>query len=623
MRHAARDSRLLPLAFAALGIVYGDIGTSPLYALRECFIAPGAPAVTRANVLGVLSLIFWSLIAVVTLKYLTWVMRADNHGEGGILALTALTAPAGARRGAGWVVALGIFGAALLYGDGMITPAISVLSAMEGLGIATPALEPYVVPATIVVLVALFSVQRRGTARIGRLFGPVTLLWFGCLALLGVRSLVAEWSVLGALSPTHAVDFFAANGTRGLLVLGGVFLVVTGAEALYADMGHFGHAPIRLGWFALVLPALLLNYFGQGALLLRDPTAIRNPLYLLAPTWAVAPLIVVATAATVIASQAVISGAFSLTNQALQLGYMPRLRVEHSSESEIGQVYVPLVNWTLLLATVLLVVAFGSSGALAGAYGVAVSTTMVITTVLAYLCARRVWGWPLLPTAALAAAFLSIDLAFFGINLTKIREGGYVPLAVGAFVYLVMRTWQRGRALLQSRVRGKPYAVEELLAELRKGEIRRLQGTAVYLDARGDGVPPTVLRSVRFTGSLHERIILLTVRSEEVPRLRGSERLEVIEHAPGLIRVIARYGFMERPHLPGIIRQLQRHGLEIDTEETIYVLGRETLVIRDGRGMPRWRKRLFRFLSRNALRPTLHFRIPPDRVVEIGEQIRL
>jgi KUP system potassium uptake protein len=620
-----RDARLYRLSLAALGVVFGDIGTSPLYAVRECFADHGLPPTTE-NVLGILSLVFWSLTIVISLKYLAFVMRADNHGEGGILALMTLVAPdhrtpAYSRRRA--VLLVGVFGAGLLYADGMITPAISVLSAVEGLQVASPALHVLVTPLAVAVLCALFFFQRHGTAAVGRVFGPVMIVWFLCLFGLGVRSIAGQTQVLAALSPVWAVEFLGRTGVPALLVLGPVFLVVTGGEALYADMGHFGRRPIRLTWFVLVLPALLANYFGQGALLLGNPAATTNPFYLLAPAWGRLPLVVLATAATVIASQAVISGAFSLTRQALQLGYCPRVDVRHSSDEEIGQVYAPSVNWVLLVAAVLLVLWFGSSGSLAGAYGVAVSATMVLTTILAYVCARTRWGWSLPAALSVAAAFLAVDTLFLMANLTKIPEGGWLALFVASVLALLMTTWSRGRELLGQRLAGYRLPEEILFRDLATRPPLRVPGTAVFLDRTATGVPRTLLHNLKHNKVLHERVILLTIVTEAVPRVPVGERLFVRPLEHGFVRLIARFGYMETPSLPAVLGQARDQGVDCDPMDTTFFLGRETLILAGRGGMALWRKRLFSVMSRNAQRATAHYQIPPNRVVEFGAEVEL
>ena len=619
------ERRLAALSLTALGVVYGDIGTSPLYAFRECFSGGRPLAVTEANVLGVLALIVWSLILVVSVKYLLYVMRADNRGEGGILALLTLVAPRipdPSRQRAALVV-MGLFGAALLYGDGMITPAISVLSAVEGLEIATPAFGHLVVPIAVALLIGLFLIQRKGTSAVGALFGPVTLVWFFCIAGLGLVSVVQTPGVLKALSPSLALQFFSANGLAGFLVLGAVFLVVTGGEALYADMGHFGLVPIRLAWFRAVFPALTLNYLGQGALLLRNPEAIQNPFYLLAPVWGLYPLLVLATAATVIASQAVISGAFSLSRQAIQLGFLPRLEVRHSSPHEIGQVYVPFVNWALLIATVGLVLGFRSSSNLAGAYGVAVTTTMVVTTLLAFVLSRTLWGWSLARAASLTCLFLVADLSFFAANLVKVPKGGWFPLAVAAIIYVLMTTWKKGRALLVRRMETARVSEEGFFDSLANQSLLRVPGTAVFMDSNPKGIPRALLHNIKHNRVVHEQVVLLTMQTDEVPRVPAAERLEINQFQSGFLRAVAHWGFMETPKLKIVLERLRIEGVLSSTRQTSIYLGRETLIVTRKPGMARWRKHLFTLISRNAQRPTLHFGIPPGQVVELGLQVEL
>lgn len=611
---------LAELSLAALGVVYGDIGTSPLYAMRECFHGTHGTSVTHAHVFGVLSLIFWSLTLVVSIKYLTYVMRADNKGEGGILALMALATSSAARPGFA-LLPLGLFGASLLYGDGMIQPAISVLSAVEGLQVATPALSSYVVPITIAILVLLFSFQHRGTAGIGAVFGPVTLVWFLTLGLIGLWQIAQHPSVLAALSPTYGVAFLAQGGWHGYLVLGGVFLVVTGGESLYADMGHFGARPIRLAWFVLVLPALVLNYFGQGALLLDNPSAASNPFYLAAPSWALYPLIALSTAATIIASQAVISGAFSLTRQATMLGFWPRVGIEHTSAKEIGQIYVPSINWALMLSTIALVLSFRSSSNLAAAYGIAVTTTMFITTLLAFMVARRRWGWSLLVVGALTLLFLIADGAFLGANLVKISHGGWFPLVVAAAIFTLMTTWRTGRALLGARVMAEVVPIEDFFELLRVERILRVPGTAVYMTSNPQGTPPALMLNFQHHRAVHEKVVLLTVVTEEVPRVDASERVQVEPLPEGFVRVVAHYGFMESPDVPLLLARKDTPTPPL--QYTTFFLGRETLLAESGRGMSRWRKELFSFMSRNAQRAIAFFNVPPDRVVEVGAQIEL
>jgi len=616
--------RLALLAVSALGVVYGDIGTSPLYSMRECFHGVHAVPPTHANVLGVLSLIFWALVIVVTLKYHVYVLRADNHGEGGILALIALVRSAlGTGKLAWWLIALGLFGAALLYGDGMITPAISVLSAVEGLSVATSFFTPYVVPITIGILVGLFLIQRRGTGRIGAIFGPVMLLWFGTLAVLGVRGILRDPSVLYAMNPIHAVRFFVRNGGHGFLVLGAVFLVATGGEALYADMGHFGEKPIQIDWFSLVWMSLLANYFGQGALLIHDPSASFNPFYRLAPEWALYPLVVLATAATVIASQAIISGAFSLTRQAVQLGYLPRVTIVHTSSQEIGQIYIPGVNWILMAATIGLVLGFRTSSNLAAAYGVAVTATMIITTVLAFFVARRLWHWSLWLAGLVTAGFLAVDLSFFGANMVKVADGGWFPLLVGILVYTLMSTWQRGRQILADEVLRGALPFDSFVASVRPGSPPRVPGTAVFMSRDPHSTPTALLHNLKHNKVLHERVVLLTALSEEIPQVPDDDRVEVEALGNEFYRLVARYGFMENPGVPEVLDLARAKGLDLDMMTTTFFMSRETLLPSKQPGMAPWRERLFGVMARNALRPTDYFRIPPNRVIELGMQVRL
>ena len=620
-----RSSRVTFLIVAALGVVFGDIGTSPLYALRECFAGAHAIDVTPANVLGVLSLIVWALIVTVSIKYVMFVMRADNAGEGGILALVALVRHRAGTARTGTLVAVGLFGAALLYGDGMITPAISVLSAVEGLSIATHAFEPVIVPLTIAILIALFLVQHRGTSGIGSIFGPIMIGWFVVIAALGVPAIARNPEVVTALNPVYAIRFFAAHGAGGIVTLGAVVLAITGAEALYADMGHFGKMPIRIAWFTLVLPSLLLNYFGQGALLLADAEARANPFYRLAPGWALYPMVALATIAAIIASQAIISGAFSLTQQAVQLGYAPRFDIRHTSAHEKGQVFVPEVNTMLMLATVGLVFGFRSSTNLASAYGMAVTATMVITTLLAYVVTRHVWGWSVPKAVLVTGGFLIVDLAFFAANLLKIEHGGWFPLLVGAVVYLVMSTWHIGRRLVLERLRNQEIALTAFFEHLAAHPPARVPGTAVFMTARGDGVPPILVHHLKHNKVLHERIVLLTVSIVETPQVADTERLEVTPLAHGFWRVIARFGFMQPPDVPAALDALRTMPIELNwrEEDTTYYLAHLTLLANDRIGMSAWRDKLFIFLSRNARRATNFFCLSPDRVVEIGIQLRI
>ena len=621
-----RGKEFYLLTLGALGVVYGDIGTSPLYAFKECFGEHYGLLATRANVLGILSLIFWALIVIISIKYLLFVMRADNRGEGGILALTSLIT--GKRKQSPrrlLLVSVGLFGAALLYGDGMITPAISVLSAVEGLQEVTPVFQPYVVPITMAILIGLFLLQRHGTAGVGKVFGPVVLVWFIALALLGLRQIVRDPHVLAAVSPWYAISFFLHNGARGFLVLGSVFLVVTGGEALYADMGHFGKRPIRRAWVALVLPALLLNYFGQGALLIGADGAARaiHPFFDLAPHWALVPLVILATAAAVIASQAVISGAFSLTRQAVQLGYTPRLEIMHTSERQIGQIYIPTVNWVLMAATLMLVFSFRTASNLAAAYGVAVTTTMVITTTLFYEVAREKWHWSLRHIIPIATFFLVIDLAFFGANMLKLPKGGWVPLLIALVVYVVMDTWKRGRALLRERLRERSMPIDLFLADIAKHPERRVKGTAIFMTGTAAGIPPALLHNLKHNRIVHERVILLTVVTEEVPRVGGEGRLDIEDLGEGFYRVIAHYGFMQDPVMDELLVSLKEHGLTLTPMDTSYYLGRDTLLTTSRPGLAPWRKVLFDIMSRNARSATAFFGIPANRVVELGAQIEL
>jgi KUP system potassium uptake protein len=619
------NSRLAVLTMGALGIVYGDIGTSPLYALRECFHGAHAIAPTPENVLGVLSLIFWSLTLIISIKYVIFVMRADNKGEGGILALLALVAqsPGAHRPSRSVLIALGLFGAALLYGDGMITPAISVLGAIEGLGVATHVFEPYIVPLAALILFGLFLIQSHGTARVGALFGPIMIVWFVTIAVLGIRWIVVEPHVFSALNPLHAITFFIANGWNGFVVLGSVFLVVTGGEALYADMGHFGRLPIRVAWFALVFPALLLNYLGQGAMILGDPAAAESPFYLMAPRWALYPLVGLATGAAIIASQALISGAFSLTRQAIQLGYCPRLDIEYTSAQQQGQIYIAPVNWTLMAATIALVVGFGSSSALAAAYGMAVTSTMLITTMLAYLVARGSWGASRAVAGSVALFFLALELAFFGANLTKVAHGGWFPLVVGAVVYVGLSTWKRGRALLARRLRESMYPFDRFLSGLDAQPVHRVSGTAVFMTSNLEGTPATLLHNLQHNKVLHERVILLTVVTKDEPYVPDAERTIVEPLGHGFFRVNLFYGFMQEPDVPAALMYASLAGVPVDPADTTFFLGIETLIATKRPGLPLWREKLFVFLARNAVRATSFFKIPPDRVVELGMQVEL
>jgi KUP system potassium uptake protein len=620
----SRDGRFYLTCLTLLGIVYGDIGTSPLYALRECFYGRNPFPPTSENVLGILSLVFWSLVIVISCKYLMFVMKADNRGEGGILALMALLVPKDkySRRRRILLFWMGLFGASLLYGDGVITPAISVLSAVEGLQVATPAFESYVIPITIVILVFLFIFQKRGTTRVGSLFGPVMMLWFAVIAILGISGIVKAPEVLAAVNPAYGVEFFLRYGWSGVLVLGAVFLVVTGGETLYADMGHFGRRPISFTWFSLVFPALLLNYFGQGALILTNPKESIQPFYHLAPDVMLYPLVILATVATVIASQAVISGAFSLTRQAMQLGVSPRILVIQTSSEEIGQIYIPSVNWMLMITTILLVLGFGSSSNLASAYGVAVSTTMLITTILIFFITREKWRWHPLLALLVTCMFLTEDISFFGANMLKIKEGGWFPLVAGGFVFILMTTWRRGREILFERLGKRTEPMDDFLEQVSEQPPLRLPGTAVFMIGRLVGAPPMLVHHFEFNRVLHEQVLLLTVVNEPVPRIPAAERLEVTELVNGFYRVVVHYGFLQSPNVPVALRTCEQFGLGVDPNEATYYLGRETLIPNKERpGMMLWREKLFAFMVRNELRATAFFNIPPERVVEIGIQV--
>jgi KUP system potassium uptake protein len=614
---------MLPLTVGALGIVYGDIGTSPLYSIRETFAEVHRVPVTRSSILGVLSLIFWSLIVIITIKYVTVVLRADNHGEGGILALTALVAPSEEdRRRRNKLVLAGLFGAALLYGDGAITPAISVLSAVEGVEVAAPGLARFVVPTAIAILVGLFSIQSRGSEIVGRFFGPVMVVWFAVLALLGLVHVIDHPSVLAAVNPIYAFRFFVEFTSRAFIALGGVVLVVTGGEALYADLGHFGAAPIKRGWFAVVLPALVLNYFGQGALLLADPEAISSPFFLLAPEWAIYPLVGLATLATVIASQALISGVFSLTHQAIQLGFSPRLEVRHTSAASHGQVYLPLVNWALLAACVGLVWGFGSSANLAAAYGIAVTTTMIITTVMIGVFAAEHWKWSRTKLAALIGLFLVVDLTFLSANVIKIPHGGWFPLVAAALVFYVMTTWRTGRRLLSFKLKRARQPIKAMIASLARSNVHRTEGTAVYLFPNPGNVPPAFLANLRHNEAVHESVVFLAVTTSDMPRVPRARRDEVTHLGSRFYQVTLSYGFMEEPDVPTELGHLIAE-VAFDPQHTTYFLGKERVVSNPDEGMNGFRERLFDFMHRNARSAADYFKLPTDRVIEIGVPVEI
>ena len=616
---------LTALAVAAVGVVYGDIGTSPLYTMKEAFHGAHAMDVSPANVLGVLSLIFWSLIIVVSVKYVVFIMRADNKGEGGIMALMALVQRATrAESRTRWLLmTLGIFGAALFYGDGMITPAISVLSAVEGLEVATPALKQYVIPISLTVLFGLFLFQRHGTARVGALFGPVMLLWFATLGLLGALSIVRHPDVLAAVNPWYAVAFFVQHGVAGMIVLGAVVLAVTGGEALYADMGHFGKRPIRLAWFGFVLPALVLNYFGQGALLLYEPDAAHNPFYRLAPDWALYPMVALSTVAAVIASQAVISGAFSVTRQAIQLGYAPRMNTAHTSEREIGQIYIPFINWALLFGVLALVLGFQSSSNLAAAYGIAVTGTMAIDTVLAFVVVRSLWGWNWGATVAGIVVFLTIDLAFLGANALKFFQGGWFPVLIALAVFTLLATWKRGRALLSERLTALAIAIEPFLDSVARHPPTRVPGTSVFLTTKFEGVPHAMMHNLKHNKVLHERVVLLTVVFQDIPHIDTSERIEIWPLGNNFYKLFVMYGFKDETNIPKALELCAAQGLEFNMMDTSFFLSRETLIPSARPGMALWREKLFVSMARNAGSVTAYFQIPTNRVIELGTQVEL
>jgi KUP system potassium uptake protein len=615
---------LAPLIIGAIGVVFGDIGTSPLYTLRECFTGPHGLPLTEANVYGILSVIFWAITIIVTLKYVTLIMRADNRGEGGIMALTALVSRGLTdRRARWWLVGLGIFGAAMFYGDGMITPAISVLSAVEGLDVMAPALKPYVVPLTLVIIVALFSIQRHGTASVGVLFGPVVCIWFSVLALLGGIEIAHDPAVLVALSPAYAIDFLTGSPLAAFLALGAVVLAVTGTEALYADMGHFGATPIRRAWLVVVLPALVLNYFGQGALIIHDPAAIKNPFYLLAPAWALLPLVVLATCATVIASQAVISGAFSLTRQAIQMGYCPRLTITHTSDRQIGQIYIPFINWTLLAAVMVLVVGFQSSSNLAAAYGIAVTMALAIDSLLIYVVLTRLWRWNRFAALAIVIPLLAIDLLFLASNALKIPQGGWFPIVIGVAVFTLLTTWKRGRALLLERLTQETMPLDLFISSITSNPPLRVPGTAVFLTSTEGRVPHALLHNLKHNKVLHERVVLLTLKTRDIPSVPLRERLKVAELGCSFLQIEAFYGFMEDQDIPALLEECGRRGIAFDMMDTSFFASRETLIASVAPGMALWREKLFVSMSKNATKATEYFRIPTNRVVELGTQVEL
>jgi KUP system potassium uptake protein len=611
------------LAVGALGVVFGDIGTNPLFAMREAFESRHHVELFDANVIGLLSVMFWSLVIVISTKYLGLVMRADNDGEGGILALSALaTGKDPDAKGRRWVfVLVGLFGAALLYGDGVITPAISVLAAVEGTTVATDRLDSFVIPAAIVILVGLFLVQRKGTAAIGRVFGPVMIVWFSTLAVLGATHIAQEPGVVRAVWPGYAVQFFIDNGTAGFLVLGAVILVVVGGEALYADMGHFGRRPITRGWYVLVLPSLVLVYFGQGALLIRDPTAIENPFYRMAPDWALYPLVVLATMATVIASQALISGAYSLTQQAVQLGYSPRMRITHTSEHHIGQIYIGSINWLLMIACISLVLGFRESANLAAAYGVAVTTTMVLTTILFFVVARQHFRWPAMWVLPVCAVMFLVDVSFFTATLFKIPDGGWFPLVAGVAVFTLLTTWRTGRLLVQRRLLRRGLPIETFLTEA--AHINRVPGEGAYLFATPFLTPPSLLANLRHNDALHQRVLLIAVVTEKRPRVPGARRADVHDLGHGFHQVVLHYGFMQQPDIPRDLTDHVASEIPFNVDSLSYFIGRESIRVTRRPGMARWRERLFAVMSRNSGSAANYFGLPTEQTLELGLGVEL
>ena len=630
--HGAGGGKIA-LALGALGIVYGDIGTSPIYALREAF-EHNDLTVDKANAYGVASIVFWALVVIISIKYLLLVMRADNHGEGGILALTALVMPARdpadenrrdprATGVAAVVITLGVFGTALLYGDGLITPAISVLSAVEGFEVATTAAKDWVIPVSIVILVALFAVQRRGTAGIAKVFGPVMVVWFAVLGVLGVAQIVQHPGVIEAVLPTHAVEFFTHEPMKAFMALGSIFLVVTGGEALYADMGHFGRRPIQLSWYTWVFPALVLNYFGQAALLVDEPEAVESPFYRLAPDWAITPLAVLATMATVIASQALISGAFSLTAQAIQLDYIPRLAIRHTSSEHSGQIYVPLVNWLLMIGCVGLVLGFRSSGALASAYGIAVTATMAITTLLFYRVVRLRFGWSVAKALLILLPLMFVDLAFFAANVPKIPAGGWFPLLVALGLVIQMTTWRRGRDLVAARLRRAEIPITDMIGRIERGNVMRVPGTAVYLFKDAFATPTALLINLEHHSVLHQRVVLVSIQVSEAPTVPADERLTVHDLGTGIIQVIVAYGFMEESDIVAAMDRVELPGGPFDAASATYFLGDELVIAGKIKGMHPWREQLFVVLDRGADSASRFFKLPPDRVVTVGTHVEI
>ena len=622
---AAHKSRLATLTIAAIGIVYGDIGTSPLYTMKEVFSHEHGIALTHTNILGVVSLILWGLILIISLKYVTLVLRANNRGEGGIMALTAL-AMSSVTTGSRWhypVMLLGMMGAGLFYGDGVITPAISVLSAIEGLEVATPAMKPYVLPITVTVLVALYSLQSKGTAGIGKFFGPIVMVWFAVLATMGVINIVQNPSVLAAFNPLHALNFMTHNGWFAFIALGAVVLALTGAEALYADMGHFGKKSVRLAWFSVVFPALALNYLGQGALLMSTPSAVSNPFFQQLGPWSVYPLVVLSTMATVIASQATISGAFSVTQQAISLGFLPRMRVVYTSDREIGQIYIPLVNWVQLIIVLLAVVGFGSSGNLASAYGIAATATMTTTTILTFFVVRYKWKFNLLLAFLATGFFLTMDLTLLAATSLKIVSGGWFPLVLSALMVMIMLTWKSGRELVFNNLKKQAIPLNDFLQSLFHSPPHRVDGTGIFFRAEGDGVPHAMLHNLLHNKVLHERIVFLTVYNDDIPAVRPEDRIKVEPLGHECYQVNVYYGFKDERDIPLALALCAAHGLEFEMMETSFFIARQTVISTVGGGMARWREALFATMSRNARDAADYFRVPTNRVIELGTQVEI
>jgi len=624
--HPHKKGASISLMFAAIGVVFGDIGTSPLYALKECFSPEHGIPFSSEAVYGVISMVFWAFTIVVSLKYVLFVMRANNHGEGGILALMALalrTAPANSKRSL-LIIMAGVFGACMFYGDAIITPAISVLSAVEGLEVISPDLTRYVMPITIVILIALFIIQKTGTDVVGKLFGPIMMLWFITIGLMGIHQVIQNPAIFAAINPMFAINFLIEHSLQGFIVLGAVFLVLTGAEALYADMGHFGLKPIRMGWFFIVMPCLLLNYFGQGAMFLSDPGTITNPFFLMVPEFLVFPLVILATSATVIASQAVISGAFSMTSQAILLGFLPRMKVLHTSDREIGQIYMPLVNWVLLILVIAVVLSFKESANLAAAYGIAVTTTMIVTTFLAAIVMRVVWRWNSLLVALVIGAFLIVDLAFLTANLLKIMEGGWFPLLLGAVCFLFLMTWYQGRKILRQNAMNNGIELKSFIDSLMKHPPHRVEGTAIFLTAHVDYLPVSFLHNLKHNHVLHERVFFLKVSIWDVPYVRDSERITLRDLGNGIYIVRAVYGFNETPDMGQIIELIEKSSdLHFDLMNTSFFLSRDTIVSTSVPGMAIWREKLFCWMYQNAGRQSDFFKIPANRLVELGAKVEI